>query len=381
MAPTVVKGLIGGSNPLVSPNASLSRSINLYPERTDPDGKVPQTLRNTPGLHRFAEVDDTPSYGLFYQDGRAFGVTGTTFFEVFDDGTTQTLGTVAEDDTPATFASNGSAGNQLMIVAGGEGYIFNLSTGVFTRIIDVAADFPSAVLMCEFMDGYFLVPVVDSRRFYISALEDGLSWDALDWAERSEGSDNISFLKRSHREIWLVGTKTGEVWYDNGDADFPFAPIQGVFLEHGCVAPWSVTRIEGSLMWLDQTERGGCLVVRANGYQPEAVSTYAVDRILARGSGTLESARAFAQQWYGHVFYWIHVADNDARDDQDIDTTWVLDVTEGLWHERAQWEETEARWFKYLAITHTYAFERHLVGDRDSGLIYEMSDLFYQDEL
>ena len=79
----------------------------------------------------------------------------------------------------------------------------------------------------------------DSRTFAFSDLEDGTVWAALDVNERSEASDNIVAMVRSHREIWLLGSQTSEVWFDQGDPLNPFAPIQGVFVEQGCAAPYS----------------------------------------------------------------------------------------------------------------------------------------------
>src|SRR5215469_18794550 len=111
--------------------------------------------------------------------------------------------------------------------------------------------------MGEFMDGYFLVLINNSRAFQISALEDGTSWDPLDVGERSEGSDNVQAMKRNHREIWFMGTKTTEVWYDSGDPDFPFAPIQGVFIEQGCAGSgFTLQRLDNTLIWCGLNEDG-----------------------------------------------------------------------------------------------------------------------------
>ena len=371
MALTPVPGLVGPSNALGAPNASVEQSLNVMVQSTAPRGTVDQSLNGTPGIERACQVEDSPCYGLFYADGRAFGVSGAVLFEQFSDDTTLTLGTVADDGTPATFASNGTAGNQLMVVAGGEGYIYDLVSGVVTHIATADADFPSPVICCEFMDGYFFAVPRNSRQFYVSALEDGLSWDPLDVGERSEGSDNITRLIRSHREIWVIGTQTTEVAYNNGDALFPFAPIQGVFIEHGAVATWSVARLEETLVWLDQSERGGGSVVVAKGYQPQAISTYAMDLKIRSRAGVLQSARGFAMQMVGHMLYWLYVP--------GLTTTLVFDVTEGLWHERAHWNADTASFEPHLASAHMWAFERHFVGDRASDLIYEMSPLFYGD--
>jgi hypothetical protein len=51
-----------------------------------------------------------------------------------------------------------------------------------------------------------------------------------------------------HREIWLFGNNTTEIWINIGDPDFPFQRIQGAFLEIGCAAPYSVAKADNSLI-------------------------------------------------------------------------------------------------------------------------------------
>lgn len=368
--------LVGPTNRMASVAFDPERSVNWFEETITPPGvgtAAQKGLRYTAGVQIAYTFGDGPNYAEFTQDGRAFAINGSAFAEVFSDGTQTEYGMVAVDaDYRATICSNGSAGDQLFITAGGYGYIFTLSTNAFAAIADV--DFPNGTaLMGEFMDGYFLVQVANTRRFQISALEDGTSWDGLDVAERSEGSDNIAFLKRNHREIWLVGTRTGEVWYDNGDVDFPFAPIQGVFLERGCVASFSASRTAETLAWLDQDERGGGVVVLADGYRPEQISTYAINRQIADQSTTLSQAVAFTMQEQGHLFYWLDLPNSD--------TTPVFDLTERSWHERALWDTTSGSWQRHVAWTHMYAFGKHFVGDRRTFVIYEINPSFYENEI
>lgn len=370
-------GFAGPSNRLSSVNADDEQTINLYPESTPPgSGKVPIYLKSTPCAQIFANGVDGTTRGTFQQDGRAFAVFGEDFTEIFANGTIAIYGTVEDDDLPVSMASNGTAGNQLLVIAAGHGYILDTIGNTFAEITD--PDFPVrdssslGAFMCWFMDGYFGVMVEGTRRFQISALEDGTSWDALDVAERSEGSDNIIATLRSHREIWQLGSQTTEVWYDNGDPLFPFAPIQGVFVEHGCKAPWSTHRVENTICWIGVDERGQGVVYRANGYTPERISTYAVELSL-QTSLSLDDARGFAYQQDGHVFSWFFVP--------DLDKAWVYDWTEGRWHQRALWNTVTAEWTPYRASCHMLAFNEHLVGDPYVPALYTLKTDRYADEV
>ncbi len=373
MPRALVPGFVGGSNRLISRAAGYSQTVNWFPE-TGPDenGKPGRYLRPSEGLYPFAQFDDVDTSAMLSEDGRTYVACGTTFGEVLIDGSTLVLGTIAYDGTPASMASNGTAGNQVMVTSAKHVYIYNTLTDVFVEV-----DFGGRqIVMCEFMDGYFFALKLNSRTLYYSALEDGTSWDfdpvSGNVIERSWGSDNISFIKRTGRQLFIIGTKTGEVWSDSGNSDTPFAPIQGVFLDQGCIAPFSGQRDGLTLVWLNQDERGGGLVVRANGYTPEAISTYSVDAQVQRpGTVTLNTAEAFVHQITGHLFYWLHL--------DGLLTTPVLDLSEKEWSERGMWSAALGHWIPHLARCHAYSFERHLVGVRSNGVIYELSPRFLTD--
>lgn len=387
-----LEDFVGGSNVLQAFLIDRERTINFYPSSTAPGkgAKRPMTLVRTEGTKLRYTLGMSPVTTLFYEDGRAFGVAGTDFIEFFDDFTFTVRGTVNFDGIDvASIVSNGdddTAGNQLFIVAGSTGYIFDLTTNILTQITD--PDFPPFPVMGEYFKGYFLVLIRNSKQFQWSAILDGTSWDALDFAARSDGSDNISFLKRSHTEIWLVGSKTSEVWFATGGVDV-FAPIQGVFIEHGSIGRQTVARIQQTLIWLDQSEIGGGQVVVANGYQPSEVSSYAIDLQTMQYSGELTAATAinnaigFAMQLYGHTLYWLLIPNTTQ------DTTLVLDLTEGgkLWHERAHWvpgpdgDLGTSHWIPHMAQCHMYAFERHYIGSRLTGVVNELASAFLTDDL
>lgn len=368
---------VGGTGRLRTPQGSVERTINRFIESTlGNGGKVQRYLRPAEGLNPFAEVLDTDTSGIISQDGYTYCCTGTTFSQIFSDGTTIARGTIAYDpDRPATMAisrspASGSGSRQLMIVSAGQVYVWNFTDETFVQV-----DFGDIVVqMCEFMDGYFFALERDSRRVYYSALEDATIWDfTFGYFERSWGGDNISFIKRSGRQLWVVGTKTSEVWADTGNANDPFAPIQGAFIDQGSIAPFAGQRDGETITWLNQDERGGGVVVRATGYSPSQISSYAVAFMIQQAltQGDLSRCEAFVHQLDNHRFYWLHVP--------NIDTTPVFDYTEQEWCERAMWIWQQAIWEPHIARCHAYAFERHLVGVRESGIIYQLAPEFLDD--
>ncbi len=369
----VVENFIGPSNTEAAITAAPDRTINMYEELVDPgfSGKGKTWLRAAPGLSIYSSLGG-PGIEvscLFSQNDRTFAVAGDTCYEIYEDGTPVNYGTVATDPrVPVTMCSNGSAGGQIFITSGLNGYIFNLNTNTLTLIADI--DFPQGeAVMSEFMDGYFLVAIAESRAFQISALEDGTSWDALDIAERSEASDDLRAIKRSHREIWVLGELTGEVWYDSGDPLFPFAPVQGVFIEIGCWSAFSVQRIGNTVMWLGANDSGMGMVWIADGYTPKRVSTFNIEDMLQVDLPTFY--RSWVYQERGHEFYVLKPLDR-------VDTTPVFDLTMGRWDERGLLDPTSIdedtlRWFPNRPVSHCFAYNKHLVGDGLTGTIYEQS--------
>lgn len=376
-------GFAGGSNVLSSDLVNCESSINLRPASAGPGTpKVDPWLQRTPGLRWLFTVGTDPVQALYALNSRSFGVSGTVFFEIFDDDTYISRGTVAASGSTnfplATMCSNGSAGDQVFVTSGGQGYIFTLSTNAFAIIAD--ADFPAGqALMGEFFGGYFFVLLLASRELRWSALEDGTAWDPLDVYQRSWAPDNISFIKRLGTHLWVVGQQTSEVLYATGGVEV-FAPAQESLIEHGSVSPFSGVRLEsetGALIWLDQSERGGGVVVVASGLQAKVVSTYAIAIFEQLEGHNLTKARCFAMQIDGHVEYVLNNAE------VEYDRTPVYDVTEGLWHHRAHWDSAVAacKWIPWRPQCHMYFDQRHFVGDRLTGAVYELAQVNLTDQL
>jgi hypothetical protein len=378
MPRVTVAGFVDPSNELRARNADMERTINRYLEATAPgDTKVSNYLAPAPGLRVFAQIGDSPGNTSFYQDGRFFGVTGTTYWEAFSDGTTATRGTVtaASSSLPAQIVSNGTAGDQNLVMSGGNGYVHTLSTNAFTIIDNTTfpgTGFPYGNCAgIEFINGWGIALQGSSRKWFLSALEDFTSWDPLDVAERSEGSDNLVGVIRNYLSVFFPGTKTSEIWYPNGDALFPFAPVPGVFIETGAISP-IMARVNNTVAWLGIDERGFGVVYVLDGYSPKRISTHAVETAIQQSS-QLGAARLFAQQQEGHAFLWLRIP--------DLQTSWVFDFVYGQWHERAIWNPDTCLFEPHLASNAAFAFNTTLVTDATSGVIYDLSLFAYDDAL
>jgi hypothetical protein len=182
-----------------------------------------------------------------------------------------------------------------------------------------------------FLDGYFVFNEPNSQRFWVMDSTQ-TAIDPLDFASAEGSPDNLVTLIVDHREVWLFGTNTVEVWYDAGLPDFPLARIQGAFNEIGCAAAYSVAKLDNGVFWLGADARGRGIVYRSKGYSGERISTHAVEWQIQQYSD-LSDARGYTYQQDGHSFYVLNFP--------TADTTWVYDVATGVWHERAGWNNDE----------------------------------------
>lgn len=355
--------ILGSSYVVRSPNAADARMINLFPEIIPEAGKEPAYLMRAPGLRKLATLGFGPVRGLWQFNGRAFAVSGNKLYEVHPDWTFTERGTLLTSSGPVSMSDNGT---QLMIVDNPNGYIFNATTNLFTKITD--PDFPGAVTV-GYLDGYFVFNQPNSQLLWVSALLDGTSIDALEFASAEGSPDNLVGLIVDHREVWLFGTNSVEVWYDAGLTDFPLQRIQGAFNEIGCAAAYSIAKMDNGLFWLGSDARGNGMVYRANGYTGQRISTHAVEWEIQQ-YGNISDAIGYTYQQDGHSFYVLTFP--------SAGKTWVYDVATQAWHERAGW--------------HNGAFTRHrsncqmnfnneiVVGDFENGNIYAFDMEVYADD-
>ena len=82
----------------------------------------------------------------------------------------------------------------------------------------------------------------------------------------------------------------------------------------------------------------------------------------------ITDAEAVTYSDQGHTFYCLTFPAANA--------TWVYDLSTRLWHERGVWDTATGSYGFWGPRNHVYAFGKHLVGDRASGGLCEMSTAF-----
>lgn len=359
--------ILGASYVARSINAADNRLVNLFPEIVPEGGKQAAFFNRAPGLKFQQTIGTGPIRALWAHQTNGsdfYVVSGTEFYKVTGLTATPTkLGDVTGTG-PVSIADNGT---QMFLACNPDGFIYNEVTNVFAQITD--PDFTGAVTVA-YLDGYFVYNEPNSQKVWVTQLLDGTSVDPLDFASAEGSPDGLVAINVDHREAWLFGTDSVEVWYDAGLADFPLTRIQGAFNEIGCVAAFSVAKLDNGLFWLGTDARGQGIVYRNNGYTGVRISTHAIEYAIAQ-YGNISDAVAYTYQQEGHSFYVLTFPSGDA--------TWVYDASTQAWHERAGWNTALGEFTRHRSNCQCNFGGNTVVGDYLNGNIYTLDLGVYAD--
>ena len=356
--------LVGDSYQAWSIPFNSERTVNMFPVYNR-DGRDVAALYGTPGLNLFTTAGTGAMRGAFKsrKNGRVFFVSGSTLYEVDSGGATTNRGSLNQSSGNITISENET---QMGVCDGSTVYIFTYSSNNFAQVAD--QDLPTAGTITT-IDNYFVINEVDTGKFYISALGDGTSWNALDFKSAETSPDKILRVFNGVGQLWCFGESTTELFTNTGASDFPFEKVSNGDFDVGILAPNSAQSIGRSIIWLGQDEYGRGVVYETTSINPTPISTPAID-ILLQAATNPEEIVSWAYQEKGYTFYVLTGG--------GLTTSLVYNVTNKLWHERA-YTNANGDFEQHRGNCCVFAFGKQLVGDRENGNIYEMDMDIYSD--
>jgi hypothetical protein len=357
--------LTGGAYAAKSVIADAQRCVNLYAEQNPQDANAPFTYYPTPGLTLVSTPPVAGESRCLYTatNGKRYEVVGKNVYEVDTTNTYTLLGSIGSDVGPASMIDNGTSA---FLVDGTKlGYTIDLTTNAFAVCDDEAFYGADKV---DYVDGYFVFNQPATQHFYISLYND-VKFDSLDIASKSTYSDNLVTFAVMHREIWLFGEQTTEVWYNTGSSDFTFGRMPGVYIEHGCAAKHSVAKIDLALFWLGKDLQGQGVVFAGKNYAAERISTHALEAEFLTYS-RIDDAIGFSYLQGGHAFYVLTFP--------TANKTWCFDTATGQWHQRA-YLAADGALGRHRMNCHSFNAGRNLVGDYETGKVYALDPNSYTD--
>jgi hypothetical protein len=220
---------------------------------------------------------------------------------------------------------------------------------------------------CDIVDNYFVYNRPASQQWGASGVLSPISGNTS-FSSKDGSPDNLVALIVDHREVYLMGEASSEVWTDVGGNPFPFQRIPGTNTQHGIAAKFSVARFGDSFCYVSRNNRGQAQIMQMKGYVPTRISNHAVENSIT--NQYVDDAIAWTYQLEGHECYVVSFP--------TLELTWAYDLASGMWH-------------KWLYTENDGTYTRHrgnccavfqglvLVGDYEDGSIYEIDKNNYTD--
>lgn len=321
---------------------------NVYLEANPKGAKSPVTLYGTPGLKSWLTVASGPLRGMHQMAGYLYVISGHELWAINPYKVARLVGEIGGHGH-CFIVDNGT---HLGIGTTADGYAAN-RYGVITLPV-------SNVVGVAYQDGMGVFATAgDAEEFWATDPDDMTTISGTSYSNADAMPDGLKGCVSDARELWLFGRKTIEIWNNTGASPFPFERSPGGVIQRGCLASGSIVQANGQIFWLGD-DYGA---YASQGYSPQKISPPWIDRLIAASSDA-PGARAFTYGQLGHVFYCLCFPD----------LTLCYDLTTQLWHTRKSYGSE--RW---RCATYARAFGLDLVGDCETGEIFELDPYTYSD--
>lgn len=310
--------------------------LNLMAEQAPADARSQAALISTTGLAPFITVGSGPIRAINDDlPGTIYLVSGDHFYRLYNlGGGTPTIQDLGYVGTP----SGAPPENLFVSIAVGPTAVtvcvppnaFSTTHNPGDPFGQLGGTFPGDASSVTQLDGYFVYTQLHNwQNFFISELGDPTNFDGLDFAALDAFSNAITRVVTNGLDLWFAGGNGWEIWYDAGNADFPFRRRPGGIIQHPIATPRSVLVADSSVWWVGQDS----IVCRSNGYHAQRISTHAIEMII-RGLGPSEVDSVVFYSQGGHLLFCVNFPSRSL----------VYDATTQAWHDRASSADGSGRW-------------------------------------
>lgn len=280
--------------------------------------------------------------------------------------------------TTAVATLSGSAGTLGSI--NGDGIEYDGTTGGLVTAVTGA-----------YLDGSFFVQRPSGgtpdlgRQVNFSGVNDGTSWNALDFFTKESYPDYISSIWAFQEQLYVMGTESAEVWQNSTTTGRPIR-LPGAAAKVGSVARYGIADDGEKLYFVGGPPLGQAVAYILDGFTPRRISTHAVEASWAAQDAFMPGVQTYCSIEDGHFLWFVNNSSSPL--------TWVYDRTTSelvgkpTWHQRAHWNPASGGFFEpYKLWYHNFIPEwgsngKHIVADYNlsSGKIWEQSLDFYDDD-
>lgn len=405
-------GWAGGEDTAPNPLQDAQKCINFYPEVDIQNTKEVIGLLGCPGLQQLVAAPGGGAPGftismtawpaaysgpalpvrcLYEIPGgtQALAVIASTLYLVtlntpatangFATLALTAIGTLLTSSGPVVMAADNGVGygvsgtnvGNIAIVDGPYGYWYNWLTQSFTQISDPNFLGADRVLM---IDGWWVFNKPNSQAFYTTQQQYSTTFNGSYYALKDGAPDNLVTIFENKEQLWLLGERTTEVWYNAGGQYFPFQRLVGTLMQTGCKAKHSVSRFnfegQDGIIFLARSERGENVIVRTRGFSTEVVSTPAFSEEIKNYPITSD-AIGYTYQEHTHEFYVLTFP--------TADVTWVYDGQSKLLHKRLSYDPYLQQFHRHRSNCYMNFQGMRVVGDYQCGALHWLTRSAYTD--
>jgi hypothetical protein len=371
-------GFVGASYEAPSIYQDAQECINFYPEidpTKQPGSRGVVALYPTPGLVEELALWQAEVRGMRALSGSQYlvVVVGNRVYSVTTAFVATQIGTLTTSTGQVRITDNVTTNNGLTayIVDGPNRYTWVASTNTFATLPPTDGLWQGATAT-DTVDSYIIYNEPNTQNW--AATDLGLAVTTTgNYGSKDGAPDNLVTLIVDHRQVYLLGEVTTEVWVDVGTVisgliTFPFQRVSGTTMQHGCAAKYSVARFGESFMFVSRDTRGHAIIGAVNGYTFVRTSTHAVENSLV--DVDVSDAVAYTYQIEGHEMYVVTFP--------SIDLTWVYDLATQQWHKWLSWDNVSG-YYRHRSNCYAFFAGKNLVGDFENGKIYSLNNAVYTD--
>jgi len=365
--------------PFVGPQ-SVSRSVMVNNQATvnfmqaikGAGAKAPIVLETAPGLIQRQVAGDgsvrtaqmvASKLRVAATENELYGVYGTRLVAQTEAAGNVDVGTLNANPGRVVIAK----GRQyLAMVDGTDGYTWDGTT--FTQIVD--PDFPGntgagSPTFILYLDGFFIVNDALTDNFFISAVENPTSWNALDFDAASVAPDNALAIAEANSLLWIFGDETSQAYYNSGNPDFPYQIVLSATQDVGILAPDSLASSDDGIFFLATTPQGGRFVYHIRGQSGQTISGDEQEDFLTTVTDPT-TAFGFVYKQAGKSFYVLQLGPTTGADAR-TSSTLIFNMKAQAWETREALDGTA-----WLAGGHGILGNVNVIGSRLQALNYTL---------
>lgn len=310
-----------------SSNLACQRLINLYLETVEgPGGSAPGAFMSCPSLDVALTFATSGVRQAVVVGNLLYVIAGNTCYSVTSALVATALGTIGTSSGAAYITTNGM---QIGFWHSGGLSVLTLATATFASVV---LPYAGTVGVPAQQDTLCLLTQPGTYNIWQSDINDLTTWDPLNFTTEDGNAQPVVSLVAIHDQVIVFKTDSMCFYVNEGNAGFVYGRLSGLYPAVGCAVAASVTVLNEKVFWIGHTSTGQSVIYMIQGYQPERVSSYAIENTINAYS-TISDAQGFGYTQEGHGF----VIFNFPTGGQ----TWVFDYKETerlklpVWHERA----------------------------------------------